>query len=1083
MPKNNNEDRGSKSIDSQTIYEDRSVLMEQQLHPQDHRPRDGWNPKDWEWDSTRFIARPRPAEPNLLHLGTVSVASSSPISKLGHGDQILGTPITSKGNNSTRDDVVDGNSLRLQLGGVGGDTGKTHSGGGQNSNSNSNSGEGPAASSRPNKKVRSGSPGSGGNYPMCQVDDCKEDLSKSKDYHRRHKVCEFHSKATKALVGNQMQRFCQQCSRFHPLVEFDEGKRSCRRRLAGHNRRRRKTQPEDATSTVLHSVDGNKAVGGNVDIVNLLAVLAGGQGNTQQNAPACPSFPDKNHLIQILSKINSLPVPANLVANPLIASSLAKQFIEQRSPDQRKLDLNATSGSTTDLLAALSTLTASAPNAVELFSQRSNPGVYVDKNKSSSGDKDTGADAVNKAAQDVPSLGGDRSSSTYQSPTDSDCQDQETQLNLQLFNSSPGNGSPPNVTSRNYFSSESSNPTEERTPSASPPVTKSLFPLEKTFAISNLARMSFRGDANMNVEPSQTGTSASKVTLELFNVGDRAANNSMQTSPYPPGYASSGSDHSPSSFTSDPQMDRTGRIMFKLFDKDPSHFPAALRTQIYSWLSNSPSEMESYIRPGCVVLSVYVLMSCAAWVQLEENFLQQVSALVQGSDSEFWRSGRFSVNVGRQLAIHSDGTIRICKPWTTMCSPELFLVTPFAVVGGQETSLTLRGRYLTTPGTNVHCTYMGGYSSKEVLGSSCRGYMYDEIRLNGFKIHAASPSVLGRCFIEVENGVRGNGFPVIVADDQICQELRLLESECIEEGIVYDAIPDDQVQSSVGPRSQEEVLHFLNELGWLFQRRMSSELDFHDYMPHRFQFLLTFSVERDYCTLVKRLLDIFVGRDSGMDGLSMESLDALAKMHLLHRAVKRKSKKMVDLLIHYSVSCKGGTAKKYIFPPNLRGPGGVTPLHLAACTSGCYDIVDVLTDDPMQIGLNCWKSLLDDCRQSPYAYAMMRNNHSLNTIVAEKLEGRINGQVSVSIGSDIMEIELPTELKQVQINKSQKSCSKCAAMTYSTMSRSRSLLHRPFIHSMLAIAAVCVCVCLLFKSIHVSPGHPFKWDDLDFGTI
>ena len=34
--------------------------------------------------------------------------------------------------------------------------------------------------------------------------------------------------------------------RFHLLQEFDEGKRSCRRRLAGHNRRRRKTHPDTA---------------------------------------------------------------------------------------------------------------------------------------------------------------------------------------------------------------------------------------------------------------------------------------------------------------------------------------------------------------------------------------------------------------------------------------------------------------------------------------------------------------------------------------------------------------------------------------------------------------------------------------------------------------------------------------------------------------------------------------------------------------------------------------------------------------------------------------------------------------------
>ncbi|CAK9160705.1 unnamed protein product [Ilex paraguariensis] len=83
---------------------------------------------------------------------------------------------------------------------------------------------------------------------ICQVEDCRADLSNAKDYHRRHKVCDMHSKATGALVGNVMQRFCQQCSRFHLLHEFDEGKRSCRRRLAGHNRRRRKTHPENVVN-------------------------------------------------------------------------------------------------------------------------------------------------------------------------------------------------------------------------------------------------------------------------------------------------------------------------------------------------------------------------------------------------------------------------------------------------------------------------------------------------------------------------------------------------------------------------------------------------------------------------------------------------------------------------------------------------------------------------------------------------------------------------------------------------------------------------------------------------------------------
>eukprot|EP00250_Pteridium_aquilinum_P009725 c18889_g2_i1 orf=1-1203(-) len=50
--------------------------------------------------------------------------------------------------------------------------------------------------------------------PRCQVEGCKLDLTLAKDYHRRHKVCEPHSKAGKVVVGSAEQRFCQQCSRF-----------------------------------------------------------------------------------------------------------------------------------------------------------------------------------------------------------------------------------------------------------------------------------------------------------------------------------------------------------------------------------------------------------------------------------------------------------------------------------------------------------------------------------------------------------------------------------------------------------------------------------------------------------------------------------------------------------------------------------------------------------------------------------------------------------------------------------------------------------------------------------------------------
>nr|QMV47676.1 squamosa-binding protein-like 13A [Paeonia suffruticosa] len=106
-------------------------------------------------------------------------------------------------------------------------------------------GESKMASS-PSKRARASH--NGIQKVSCLVDGCDADLSNCRDYHKRHKVCELHSKTPQVTIGGQKQRFCQQCSRFQSLEEFDEGKRSCRKRLDGHNRRRRKPQPE----TLLH---------------------------------------------------------------------------------------------------------------------------------------------------------------------------------------------------------------------------------------------------------------------------------------------------------------------------------------------------------------------------------------------------------------------------------------------------------------------------------------------------------------------------------------------------------------------------------------------------------------------------------------------------------------------------------------------------------------------------------------------------------------------------------------------------------------------------------------------------------------
>lgn len=58
--------------------------------------------------------------------------------------------------------------------------------------------------------------------PRCQAEGCKADLSSAKRYHRRHKVCEHHSKAPVVVTaGGLHQRFCQQCSRLVLVMRVD----------------------------------------------------------------------------------------------------------------------------------------------------------------------------------------------------------------------------------------------------------------------------------------------------------------------------------------------------------------------------------------------------------------------------------------------------------------------------------------------------------------------------------------------------------------------------------------------------------------------------------------------------------------------------------------------------------------------------------------------------------------------------------------------------------------------------------------------------------------------------------------------
>lgn len=177
--------------------------------------------------------------------------------------------------------------------------------------------------------------------------------------------------------------------------------------------------------------------------------------------------------------------------------------------------------------------------------------------------------------------------------------------------------------------------------------------------------------------------------------------------------------------------------------------------------------------------------------------------------------------------------------------------------------------------------------------------------------------------------------------------MKLLEPEINGTSDICNGYTADSIEKTAWIRSREESLYFLNELGWLFQRKYSSCLfEIPDYRLARFKYLLVFSVEHDFCALVKALMDILLELNAGRKGIEEESLKLLSEIHLLNRAVKRRCRGMVDFLIHYSVV---DSTEKFIFVPDMAGPGGLTPLHLAASASSSDDIVDILTSDPQEV--------------------------------------------------------------------------------------------------------------------------------------
>lgn len=572
-----------------------------------------------------------------------------------------------------------------------------------------------------------------------------------------------------------------------------------------------------------------------------------------------------------------------------------------------------------------------------------------------------------------------------------------------------------------------------------------------------------------------------------------------QSPPQTSGTSNSASDDSLGSSNGDGHS-RTGRIVFKLFGKDPNDFPLDLRRQIVGWLSSTPTDIESYIRPGCIILTVYLRLTESKWEDLCHDPKSSLRRLFDLADDYFWKSGWVYVRWQHLMAFVYNGHIVLDAPLflDSHKQSKISSVSPVAVPFSARINFTIKGFDLIGHTERLLCAFNGKYLVQEATHSLVDGAANSNNMLQCLRFSCDTPNVMGRGFIEIEDhGLGGASFPFIVAEPEICTEICSLES-------TIDRLcpPQNVVNGSPEAMARARALDFLDEMGWLLRScQLMSKAAYFDsdlnlFSLSRFKWLLVFSMEHDWCAVVKKLLDIFVEGSVDLQGRTPK--DALKEVAPLHHAVRCNSKRIVELLLRYRPEKSAGHigsekgdetagSDRFLLRPDMVEVGGVTPLHLAASRADALDVLDALTNDPGQVGITVWKTAKDSSKSTPEDYARSRGLVSYLHLVQRKINEKTGSGHVVNIPPEAF---LATSAKPGSTNlmirrNQQSSCKICSRQQLAYINRHKSsLLYRPAMLSLVGIAAVCVCVALLLKG---PPDVrfvlvPFRWEALEFGA-
>jgi hypothetical protein len=167
---------------------------------------------------------------------------------------------------------------------------------------------------------------------------------------------------------------------------------------------------------------------------------------------------------------------------------------------------------------------------------------------------------------------------------------------------------------------------------------------------------------------------------------------------------------------------------------------------------------------------------------------------------------------------------------------------------------------------------------------------------------------------------------------------------------------DPDIEGTGKIKDKSQAMDFIHEMGWLLHRselkyrmvHMNSAVDL--FPLERFTWLMEFSMDHDWCAVVKKLLNLLL-HETVNKGDHPTLYQALSEMGLLHRAVRKNSKQLVELLLRYvpDKALVDGDNHSFLFRPDAVGPAGLTPLHIAAGKDGSKDVLEALTSDPCMV--------------------------------------------------------------------------------------------------------------------------------------